>query len=216
MGEGIEKKEVREERRETERFLLPLTCLYNGNTLLMKLASAVSQLPFTPPCTQMLYRCSIDLLTWSGGTGCSCQDCSLAVLSGEVDVGGQYRGSVRCISLSCSVKWVGVFVVTLVGLTTIKDLWDLLGNLKLSMVRKHLHPYIIAFEHDDHYPHQRSVTFLCDDHYPHSSILVAPLMMCTRVPSVLPPEALSCKVPVSDTHSHPPLRDCFLVPLPGA
>ena len=37
-------------------------------------------------------------------------------------------------AISCSVKWVGVFVVMLVGLTTIKDLWDLLGDLTLSMV----------------------------------------------------------------------------------
>ena len=37
-------------------------------------------------------------------------------------------------SLSLSVKWVGVFVVALVGLTTIKDLWDLLGDLTIPMV----------------------------------------------------------------------------------
>ena len=34
----------------------------------------------------------------------------------------------------CSVKWVGLFVIALVGLTTIKDLWDLLGDLSLTMV----------------------------------------------------------------------------------
>lgn len=33
-----------------------------------------------------------------------------------------------------SVKWVGLFVIALVGLTTIKDLWDLLGDLSLTMV----------------------------------------------------------------------------------
>ena len=33
------------------------------------------------------------------------------------------------------MKWVGLFVIALVGLTTIKDLWDLLGDLRLSMVR---------------------------------------------------------------------------------
>ena len=32
------------------------------------------------------------------------------------------------------MKWVGVFVVALVGLTTVKDLWDLLGDLTLPMV----------------------------------------------------------------------------------
>ena len=35
-----------------------------------------------------------------------------------------------------SVKWVGLFVIALVGLTTIKDLWDLLGDLSLTMVSK--------------------------------------------------------------------------------
>lgn len=34
----------------------------------------------------------------------------------------------------CSVKWVGLFVIVLVGVTTIKDLWDLMGDLELSMV----------------------------------------------------------------------------------
>ena len=33
-----------------------------------------------------------------------------------------------------SVKWVGLFVIALVGLTTIKDLWDLLGDLSVNMV----------------------------------------------------------------------------------
>lgn len=32
------------------------------------------------------------------------------------------------------VKFVGLFVVLLVGLNTIYDLWDLLGNLNLSLV----------------------------------------------------------------------------------
>jgi dolichyl-phosphate-mannose-protein mannosyltransferase len=41
------------------------------------------------------------------------------------------------IGCAFSVKWVGLFVIVLVGMTTIKDLWDLLGNLKLTMVRKH-------------------------------------------------------------------------------
>ena len=34
----------------------------------------------------------------------------------------------------CSVKWVGLFVISLVGLTTINDLWNLLGDLSLTMV----------------------------------------------------------------------------------
>ena len=33
-----------------------------------------------------------------------------------------------------SVKWVGLFVILLAGLATIKELWDLLGDLDLSMV----------------------------------------------------------------------------------
>ena len=36
--------------------------------------------------------------------------------------------------LCSSVKWVGLFVITLVGLTTLKDLWDLWGDLTLTMV----------------------------------------------------------------------------------
>ena len=36
--------------------------------------------------------------------------------------------------LCSSVKWVGLFVIALVGLTTLKDLWDLWGDLTLTMV----------------------------------------------------------------------------------
>ena len=35
--------------------------------------------------------------------------------------------------LSFSVKWVGLFVILLAGLVTVKQLWDLLGDLNLSM-----------------------------------------------------------------------------------
>lgn len=38
-----------------------------------------------------------------------------------------------------SVKWVGLFVILLVGLMTIKDLWDLLGDLTISMVVYSIH-----------------------------------------------------------------------------
>eukprot|EP00731_Ephydatia_muelleri_P028261 Em0019g1134a len=38
-----------------------------------------------------------------------------------------------------SVKWVGLFVILLVGLSTAKDLWDLLGNLKLTMLLYGVH-----------------------------------------------------------------------------
>lgn len=34
----------------------------------------------------------------------------------------------------CSVKFVGLFVVILAGVSTISDLWDLLGDLNLSKV----------------------------------------------------------------------------------
>ena len=47
---------------------------------------------------------------------------------------GHFVDESMLLSLSLSVKWVGVFVVVLVGLTTIKDLWDLLGDLTLPMV----------------------------------------------------------------------------------
>lgn len=31
-----------------------------------------------------------------------------------------------------SMKWVGLFVIALVGLHTVDDLWDMLGNLRMS------------------------------------------------------------------------------------
>ncbi|KAJ3189028.1 Protein O-mannosyltransferase 2 [Irineochytrium annulatum] len=39
------------------------------------------------------------------------------------------------ISLGCvaSVKWVGLFAIALVGLHTIEDLWDMLGDLKMPL-----------------------------------------------------------------------------------
>ena len=36
------------------------------------------------------------------------------------------------LGLTLSVKWVGLFVILFVGATTVMDLWDLLGDLKLS------------------------------------------------------------------------------------
>jgi len=38
------------------------------------------------------------------------------------------------VSIGCvaSVKWVGLFAIALVGLNTIEDLWDMLGDLKMS------------------------------------------------------------------------------------
>jgi len=45
--------------------------------------------------------------------------------------------SLAGFSLGCafSVKWVGLFVITLVGLRTVRDLWDLLGDLRNTKVR---------------------------------------------------------------------------------
>ena len=33
-----------------------------------------------------------------------------------------------------SVKWVGLFVILFAGFTTIQDLWDIFGDLSLSLV----------------------------------------------------------------------------------
>jgi dolichyl-phosphate-mannose--protein O-mannosyl transferase len=38
------------------------------------------------------------------------------------------------IGLVVSVKWVGLFAIALVGIHTIEDLWELLGDLKASVV----------------------------------------------------------------------------------
>jgi dolichyl-phosphate-mannose--protein O-mannosyl transferase len=39
--------------------------------------------------------------------------------------------SIGCV---CSVKWVGLFVTTLVGLYTIEDLWNKFGDLNIVYV----------------------------------------------------------------------------------
>ena len=46
----------------------------------------------------------------------------------------------QCLTLAeqtDSVKWVGMFVTAMVGLYTIIDLWDKLGDLKMPYVSAH-------------------------------------------------------------------------------
>lgn len=40
------------------------------------------------------------------------------------------------LGFTLSVKWVGLFSVALVGLYTVKDLYEMLGNRGLSLVRR--------------------------------------------------------------------------------
>lgn len=47
------------------------------------------------------------------------------------------------------VKFVGLFVILLVGLNTISDLWRLLGDLSLSMVNKTYHYSLLIGHRDD-------------------------------------------------------------------
>jgi len=37
------------------------------------------------------------------------------------------------LGLTFSVKWVGLFIIATIGLATIKDLWDILGDIDISM-----------------------------------------------------------------------------------
>ncbi|KAI9336817.1 Dolichyl-phosphate-mannose-protein mannosyltransferase-domain-containing protein [Obelidium mucronatum] len=48
------------------------------------------------------------------------------------------------VSLGCclSVKWVGLFVIALVGINTLEDLWDMLGDIKMP-VRRYLYHWVI-------------------------------------------------------------------------
>ena len=47
----------------------------------------------------------------------------------------------------CSVKWVGLFVILLAGVVTVKDLWDILGDLSLSMVNN-IFPLTVHYHSD--------------------------------------------------------------------
>ncbi len=49
------------------------------------------------------------------------------------------------LALTCSVKWVGLFVVAYVGVGTILELWDLLGDLSLSVRQLMEHFFVRAF-----------------------------------------------------------------------
>ena len=48
------------------------------------------------------------------------------------------------------MKWVGLFVIALVGLTTIKDLWDLFGDLEMPVVREYSLHYYESLVHCSH------------------------------------------------------------------
>lgn len=37
--------------------------------------------------------------------------------------------------LSLSVKWIGLFVTSVVGVYTLQDLWDKFGDLRMPVVR---------------------------------------------------------------------------------
>ena len=38
------------------------------------------------------------------------------------------------IGLAASVKWVGLFTIALVGFCTVRDLWDIVCDSRVSMV----------------------------------------------------------------------------------
>jgi len=88
--------------------------------------------------SQLILFASLTLLSWANFIGCKETPWSF-------DWWYWLAATGVGLGLTFSVKWVGLFIIATIGLATIKDLWDILGNIDISIYQVIKHFFARAF-----------------------------------------------------------------------